>query len=175
VADLDPREEFRRLFERTGRSLLAQAYLVTGDRQESQDLVQEAFLRAWNDWARFSTLVNQQAWLRRVLYNLAVNRWRNLAVRRSHERLSRTDPASPAPGAEHLDVMRALQSLPMKQREALVLVAIVDLTTAEAAREMGANEGTVRVWVSRARATMALLLGLDAVPLKSNGEGDDGT
>ena len=50
MADLDPREEFRRLFERTGRSLLAQAYLVTGDRQESQDLVQEAFLRAWNDW-----------------------------------------------------------------------------------------------------------------------------
>jgi RNA polymerase sigma-70 factor, ECF subfamily len=174
VADLDPREEFRRLFERTGRSLLAQAYLVTGDRQESQDLVQEAFLRAWNDWARFSTLVNQQAWLRRVLYNLAVNRWRNLAVRRSHERLSHVD-APPVPGAEHLDVMRALQSLPMKQREALVLVAIVDLTTAEAAREMRANEGTVRVWVSRARATMALLLGLDAVPLKSNGEGDDGT
>ena len=133
MADLDPREEFRRLFERTGRSLLAQAYLVTGDRQESQDLVQEAFLRAWNDWARFSTLVNQQAWLRRVLYNLAVNRWRNLAVRRSHGRLSRSGAAVPAPGAEHLDVMRALQSLPMKQREALVLVAIVDLTTAEAA------------------------------------------
>ena len=52
MADLDPGAEFRRLFERTGRSLLAQAYVLTGDRQESQDLVQEAFLRAWRDWAR---------------------------------------------------------------------------------------------------------------------------
>ena len=46
MADTDPGEEFRRLFERTGRSLLAQAYLLTGDRQESQDLVQDAFLSA---------------------------------------------------------------------------------------------------------------------------------
>lgn len=154
MADLDPGAEFRRLFERTGRSLLAQAYVLTGDRQESQDLVQEAFLRAWRDWARVSTLDNQQAWLRRVLYNLSVNRWRNLTARRSHDRLSRTDVTSPAPGVEHLDVMKALQSLPMKQRQALVPVAIVDMTIAQAAQEMGANEGTVRVWVSRARETM---------------------
>src|SRR5271165_2797018 len=99
VADSDPGDAFRRLFERSGRSLLAQAYLLTGDRQESQDLVQEAFLRAWRNWPRVATLDNQQAWLRRVLYNLAVNRWRKVSLRRSRDsRLSRVDGSSPGPG-----------------------------------------------------------------------------
>ncbi len=173
MAEPDPGEEFRRLFERCRRSLLAQAYLLTGDRQESQDLVQETFLRAWRNWTRVSDLDNQDAWLRRVLYNLGVSRWRNLSMRRSHVQLARSDGAAPAPGDAHLDVMKALQSLPLKQREALVLVAIVDLTTAQAAREMRTNEGTVRVWVSRARASMGLLLGLDSVPLTGTGERND--
>jgi RNA polymerase sigma-70 factor (ECF subfamily) len=161
------------LYQRSERSLLAQAYLLTGDRQESQDLVQEAFLRAWREWERVSTLENQQAWLRRVLYNLSVNRWRSLRTRRSRDRLMRTDGAFAPPGVAHLDVLSALQSLPAKQRQALVLVAIVDMTTAEAAREMGANEGTVRVWVSRGREAMATLLGFDAVPVIESGGHDD--
>jgi DNA-directed RNA polymerase specialized sigma24 family protein len=50
VAESDAGEEFRRLFERSNRNLLAQAYLLTDDRQEAQDLVQEVFLRAWRAW-----------------------------------------------------------------------------------------------------------------------------
>jgi RNA polymerase sigma-70 factor (ECF subfamily) len=173
VADSDPGDAFRRLFERTGRSLLAQAYLLTGDRQESQDLVQEAFLRAWRNWDRVATLDNQQAWLRRVLYNLAVNRWRSVNLRRSRESgLPRVDGASPGPGVGHLDVMSALRSLPDNQRKSLVLGTIVGLSPAEAARDMGANEDTVRVWVSRARARMKLLLGLDATSSASGASHD---
>ena len=90
-----------------------------------------------------------------------------------HDRLMRTDGAFAPPGVAHLDVLSALQSLPAKQRQALVLVAIVDMTTAEAAREMGANEGTVHVWVSRGREAMATLLGFDAVPVIESGGHDD--
>ena len=172
MADSDPREEFCRLFERTGRSLLGYALLLTGDRQESQDLVQEAFLRAWREWERVSTLDSQQAWLRRVIYNLAVNHWRRLSTRRDHERLVGHEAVSQGTGVGHLDVMRALRSLPIKQRQALMLVAIDDLTTAQAAHEMGAKESSVRVWVSRARASMERMLDLDAAPATGTGDHD---
>jgi len=173
VANPDPREEFRRLFQSSGPSLLAQAYLLTGDRQESQDLVQETFLRAWRHWERVSTLDNPHAWLRRVLYNLSLNHWRNLRTRRSRDLLTLTDGASPSSGAERLDVSKALQSLPAKQRQALVLVAIVGMTTAEVAKEMGAKEGTVRVWVSRGRQAMAAALGFDTLTVVEGGRLDE--
>jgi RNA polymerase sigma-70 factor (ECF subfamily) len=173
VAESDPREEFRQLFEKSRRDLLAQAYLLTGDRQEAQDLVQEVFLRAWRTWTHLATVKNQRAWLRRVLYNLAVGRWRGLRLRRGL--LNGLPPlvSTPVPEAERLDIVRALQSLPSRQRQALVLVAIFDLTTADAAREMGANEGSVRVWVSRARAKLEPLLGPDYAQTIGGVESDE--
>jgi RNA polymerase sigma-70 factor (ECF subfamily) len=170
--DSVPEQEFSRLFERAGRSLLAQAYLLTGDRQESQDLVQEVFLRAWRGWKRVSVLENPDAWLRKVLYNLAVGRFRRLSVRRAHDALSSIRSSSAGPSVGHLDVVRAIRALPTKQRVALVLVAFQQLTVAEAAKEMRASEGTVRVWISRGRASIAVALGLDVAPLSRNGEAD---
>ena len=161
MAEPDPGEDFRRLFERSARNLLAQAYFLTGDHQESQDLVQEVLLRAWRNWERISVLDNQDAWLRRVLYNLSANRRRSLRIRRRRLLLVRTAADSPAPGVEHLDVMAALRSVPAHQQQALILVAIFGLTTAEAAAEMKANEGTIRVWVSRGRAALARALDWD--------------
>ncbi len=173
MAESGPGEEFRQLFESSRRDLLAQAYVLTGDRQEAQDLVQEVFLRAWRAWAQLATVKNQQAWLRRVLYNLAVGRWRGLGLRR---RLLKGLPAmgsAPVSEAERLDIVRALQSLPSRQRQALVLVTIFDLSTADAAREMGANEGSVRVWVSRARAKLEPLLGPDYAQTIGGVESDE--
>ena len=77
MAESDPGEEFRRLFERSNRDLLAQAFLLTDDRQEAQDLVQEVFLRAWRTWPRVAAMQAPDAWLRCVLHNLAVSRWRS--------------------------------------------------------------------------------------------------
>ncbi len=169
MAESDAGEEFRRLFERSNRNLLAQAYLLTDDRQEAQDLVQEVFLRAWRAWPQIADIQGQEAWLRRVLHNLVVSRWRSLR-RRSLLRGAGASQVAPAPGVGHLDVVRALQSLPPRQREALVYVVIFDLTTAQAAREMRANEGSVRVWVSRGRANLERLLSQDLEPVTGGGE-----
>jgi RNA polymerase sigma-70 factor (ECF subfamily) len=171
VADLAQQQEFSRLFERTKRSLLAQAYLLTSDRQESQDLVQEAFLRAWRDWEHVTNLESPEGWLRRVL---SVGRSRKLAVRRSHDLCLLFDSSSPAPSVAQLDLVRALRSLPSKQRQALVLTAFVGLTTAEVAQEMQASEGTVRVWLSRARASLAVSLGVGTVPAARGSDADAG-
>jgi len=132
--------------------------MLTGDRQDAQELVQEVFLRAWRSWSRLALLDGQEAWLRRVLYNLAIGRWRKLSLRVRRQSLASSPGVSQAAGAERLDVMQALVSLPPRQREALVLVAVLDLTTEQAARQMNAAEGTVRVWVSRARSKLERLL-----------------
>ncbi|HXY43602.1 MAG TPA: SigE family RNA polymerase sigma factor [Acidimicrobiales bacterium] len=172
--ELVPEEEFSDFFERTQRKLLAQAYLLTGDRQDAQDLVQETYLRAWRGWGRVAGMDSPEAWLRRVLYNLAVGRWRRLAVRRSRNGSFDVPLSVPGTSIGHLDVVKVLQSLPPKQRQALVLTAFVGLSTAEAAKEMRASEGTVRVWVSRARARVAEALGLDVLSAARKGEADAG-
>jgi RNA polymerase sigma-70 factor (ECF subfamily) len=164
VAEPDPAEEFRRLFQRSVRNLLGQAYLLTGDQQEAQDLVQEVFLRAWRSWPRLTVMQAQDAWLRHVLNNLVASRWRSLMRRRRRQFLVSATDTTPAVGAGHLDVLQALRSLPPRQARALVLVAILDLTTAEAAAEMNANEGTVRVWVSRGRINLARALSRNLEP-----------
>jgi RNA polymerase sigma-70 factor (ECF subfamily) len=55
---------------------------------------------------------------------------------------------------DHLDVVRALRSLPDRHRQALVLVAVVGLSTREIAEELGTTEATVRSWLARGRKTM---------------------
>jgi len=169
VAD-QAEEEFRQLFEHSNRSLLAQAYLLTGDRNEAQDLVQETFLRAWRDWSHLAPGTDCEVWLRLVLHNLAVNRWRALSVRLRHPSTTSLPSPFPEPSVEHLDVLSALRKLPQRQRQAVVLVAILGETTAKAAATMRANEGSVRVWVSRGRASLARALGRDLESLKGGGE-----
>lgn len=142
------------------RSLFGQAHLLCGHYQEAQDLVQEAFARAWQQWAVVSLYEDPRAWVRRVLHNLAVSRWRRTryAVARSTADAARH---TAGPDAGHLDIAGAISRLPARQRVALVLYAIDDLTVPEVASEMGVPEGSVRGWLTRARATLAADLGME--------------
>lgn len=166
---------FEEFFARFGRSLLRQAYVLSGDAQEAQDLTQETLLRVWREWDKVSGLDDPAAWSRRVLHNLAVSRWRRLRT----SRLA-TGPLRPggsrAADAGHLDVARAVRSLPANQRRALVLRSVVGMSAAEVALEMGTTEATVRSWLTRARATVAARLDIGkAYPGESApGRGGDG-
>jgi DNA-directed RNA polymerase specialized sigma24 family protein len=79
-------EEFERFFRGQARSLMRQAYLLTGDAGEAQDLVQETMIRAWREWPRLQGYDDPGAWARHVLHRLAIGRWRRLTVRRRHDR-----------------------------------------------------------------------------------------
>jgi RNA polymerase sigma-70 factor (ECF subfamily) len=151
--------DFDRFVEREYKVLLRQAYALTGDAQESQDLVQETLLRAWRRWSRVSRLDAPGAWARRVLHNLAVSSWRR-AVTRSRHRERYRSSHDDAPGTGHLDVAAAVRALPDNQRMALVLRTMVDMSSAEIAAELGTTEATVRSWLTRARKSVANELGL---------------
>ncbi|MGO9965598.1 MAG: RNA polymerase sigma factor [Acidimicrobiales bacterium] len=163
MADLVARREYERFFEFAKDSLMQQAFLLTGDVEESRDLVQEVLLRVWREWTRVSALDNPQAWARRVLHNLAIGRWRHDRYRRGFH-LGVVQKATADPGVGHLDVVNALHHLPARQQRALVLHDVVGLTAREVATELGVPEGTIRSWLSRGRALIAIEIELTSAP-----------
>ncbi len=148
--------------------LLALAGRMLGDAAEAEDVAQEACLRMWRQaprWvpgqARFDT------WLHRVALNLCYDR-----LRRRREVTVETPPeeTDPAPLADRLleraglaqEVNTALQALPARQREAIVLCHYQELGNIEAAELMAVSVEALESLLSRGRrALRAALSGLD--------------
>jgi RNA polymerase sigma-70 factor, ECF subfamily len=147
--------DFDAFYRDTSRRLLRYAYGLTGDASEAQDLVQEAFARAWQRRRRLAGYDDPEAWLRLVVNRLAADRWRSLGVRR--KRAASEPPPDPAPGPTEDVVLlvRAMRALPVAQRQALALHYLLDRSVAEIAAETGAAVGTVKSWLSRGRAALA--------------------
>lgn len=162
MADGDA-ESFDAFFLRSSRSLVVQAYLLTGDQVAAQDLAQEALLRTWTRWPRVRKLDDSLAWTRRVLHNLAVSKSRYDKVRRRP--LDQPVSVLP-PNAEHLDLAKALRALPRDQATALVLHDGAGLSIREIADQLSVPEGTVKSWLSRGRAAAAAGLREAATPMK---------
>jgi RNA polymerase sigma-70 factor (ECF subfamily) len=127
------------------------------DRQEADDLVHECLVRALD---RLHTLRNDaemRPWLFAILHNLHVSRARRRRARGqplSIDTAAGQALAAPPRQEEHLrvqDVVRAVERLPEDHRAVLLLVAVEDLSYAEAARVLGVPVGTVMSRVARAR------------------------
>lgn len=139
--------------------LTVQLYAYFGDRQEAQDVVQEAFCRALARWRTVSTYDDPVAWVRRVAWNLAVSRWRRTRTALTFLRRQRRDETwMDGPGPERVALLAALSTLPPSMRRAVVLRYLGDLTVAEIAEREGVPEGTVKSWLHRGRAALAALL-----------------
>jgi RNA polymerase sigma-70 factor, ECF subfamily len=135
--------------------LLGQLLLVTGDLHEAEEVVQEAFARASVRWAWLADYDVPEAWVRRVALNLAAERARRL--RRQARALRRLGPPPqvPAASAEALALLAALRTLPMRQRQAIVLYHLVDLPVEEVSRLIGVRPGTVKSLLARGRRALA--------------------
>jgi RNA polymerase sigma-70 factor (ECF subfamily) len=156
VADTEGFEEF---YVATAGRLLGQLLPVTGDLHEAEEVVQEAFARASTRWARLRDYELPEAWVRRVAMNLAADRHR-----RRHRHLAalrRVGPPAPAPpvSVEALALLHVLGTLPIRQRQAIVLHYLADLPVEEVAATLGARAGTVKSWLARGRRALAASLG----------------
>jgi len=146
-------EEF--VLARSG-ALLRTAYLLTGDRQHAEDLLQTALWRVSRRWGTARN--NPHAYARRTLVNLAHDRRRRLMRRPAEvgDDLELRAVADPAP-EQVLDrdvLVRALRGLPRRQRVAVILRYWEDLSVEEAAEAMGCSTGTVRSNASRGLARL---------------------
>lgn len=141
--------------------LTVQLYAYFGDRQEAQDVAQEAFCRALARWSTVSRYDDPVAWTRRVAWNLAVSRWRRARTALSHLRRQRPDePQLDGPSPDRIALFAALAELPVRQRRAMVLHYLADLPVGEIARREGVAEGTVKSWLHRGRSALSARLGL---------------
>jgi RNA polymerase sigma-70 factor (ECF subfamily) len=139
------------------QGLTVELYAYTGDLGLAQELVQEAFCRAIPRWSKLSTYDNPVTWLRRVAFNLAVSRWRQARVATSFLRRHR-EVVVPEPSPDRVALVAALKRLPANHRRVVVLHHLGDVPIAEIADAEGVPEGTVRVWLDRGRAALAVHL-----------------
>ncbi|MEU8241699.1 SigE family RNA polymerase sigma factor [Actinoplanes missouriensis] len=152
-------DDFDAFYRDTSRRLTRYAFGLTGDAGAAQDLVQEAYARAWQRWRRVSGYEDPEAWLRLVVNRLSTDRWRRVFRRRAHDAAQAPLPPAPPPSENTVLLVRAMRDLPPAHRQALVLHYLMDRTIAEIAAETGASTGTVKSWLSRGRAGLAVALG----------------
>jgi RNA polymerase sigma-70 factor (ECF subfamily) len=169
---------FDDFYAATARRVIHGVYAFCGDLAEAQDLAQEAYARAWQRWSRVSTYDSPEAWVRNVAWRLAANRWRRR--RRWPRALARLGASVPAPSPadgptpDRVAVIAALRRLPPAQRRVVVLHYVYDLPVADVAASAEMPEGTVKVYLARARARLATLLREDGPPGEAGATGKHG-
>ncbi len=152
------------------RRLYRALYVLTGSRDEAEDLAQHAFCRVWERWDRVAALDDPAGYLFRTAFNAHHSATRRAvrAARRVVDVVAHSAP-TPAPGpadlaADRDHVTRSLARLSPRQREAVVLTQLLDCDASHAARIMRIRPATVRVLVSQARAVLARPARPDAGP-----------
>ena len=154
------REDFERFYEREFRSVVAFAYVMTGDRFQAQDLAQDAFAVAFQKWSKIDS---PGGWVRSVVANRARS-WFRRGYREASAllRVPASSAATPvAMGVEADDFWSEVRALPRRQAQALALFYLEEWPVAEIARVLGCAESTVRVHLTRGRKALAKRLGAE--------------
>ena len=137
------------LYAAHGRSLLAHATRLTGDRAAAEDVVQETLVRAWKHADKLATGSRcVRGWLMTVARNIVTDRVRARAVRPVE--VAEVDDRAPV-GGDHSEsvvntmvVLEALDQLSPKHREVVVELYYRGHSVTEAAKELGVPPGTVK-------------------------------
>ena len=153
-------DSFAAFYTASYQRLLGQLFAVTGDLAEAENLLQEAYARAFARWAQVHAYDRPEAWVRRVALNLAAVAARRLR-RRAVALWRLGPPVVPELSPELLDLHKALGTLPLGQRQVIVLHHLVGLPVEEVAHELRVPTGTVKSRLARGRRALAQVLETD--------------
>ncbi|MCW2901074.1 MAG: polymerase, sigma-24 subunit, subfamily, partial [Streptosporangiaceae bacterium] len=146
--------EFQEFYQASRDVCLRAVLASVGDRQLAEDLVAEAFTRAWTSWHSVSRHPAPRAWIVRTALNTRVSWWRRrrreVALDRGHEVAETTADGR---GVDPT-LLTALRRLPQRQREVIVFRVFLDLDTRTTAKVLGIAPGTVTAHLSRAVTTL---------------------
>jgi RNA polymerase sigma-70 factor (sigma-E family) len=152
------RADFAEFYRGSKDDCLRTVQLSVGNQDTAQELVAEAFARAWASWRTVSRHPAPAAWVVRTALNANVSRWRR---RRREVPLPDAGAAADLPAADgpssgrpDARIMAALMRLPVRQRQVVALRLFLDLDTARTAEVLGIAPGTVTAHLARAIAAL---------------------
>lgn len=157
------RQTFEQFYRDEFRGVVSLAYALSGSRLAAEDLAQEAFIAAHRRWDRIGGYDRPDAWVRRVVSNLAVSAFRKrMSEAKALARIALDRPTSVMPlEPEDEEFWRAVRSLPRRQAQAIALHYLDDLPIAEIADVLDCSPSTARVHLFRGRRALATRLGLE--------------
>lgn len=155
--------EFEALYRRELPALIALTTTLTGDRGLAADLAHETLTRAYRAWDKVGAMERPGAWTRRVAINLAID-----AHRQSVREATAAARMAPSPTAADTGdgveaFWAAVRVLPERQRAAVALHYLEDMSVADIATTLGVSDGTVKTSLFMARRTLAATLGAEEV------------
>ena len=152
------RAGFDECYYATYTGLTAQLTAYLADPAEAEDVVQEAFLRAWQRWVAVSGSDDPVAWVRRVAWNVATSRWRRLKREARFLHRHRVADATALLGPDNVALVIALRLLRPDLRRVIVMHYLADMPVSEIAMELGRPKGTIVSWLHRGRVQLSALL-----------------
>ena len=148
------------LFARHHGEIYAYLLRMVRDPEMAADLTQDAFIKAYRNYATLEKPENARAWLYQIAHRVALDDIRRRKIVRFLPWTGESRGA--APSAEHLvmdahlsgDLQRALAKIPDRQRAALLLAELHDLTGVELAQALGVSHVAARALLTRARESL---------------------
>lgn len=145
---------FEAFFVEHQGDLYAALWLITRDRAEAEEIMQDAFLKLWERWDRVRTLDDPEGYLYRTSMNVFRSRRRRAAMAIRHL-VRPTPPDDLLDAVERREILvQAMSQLTPRERAAVVLTDVLGFTSDEAGRSLGIKGATVRVLAARGRGRM---------------------
>ena len=147
-------EDFERFFDESFRRAFLVAHRIVGEAAQAEDVAAEAFIRAYARWPRLGEDPKRVGWVVRVTVNLAID------VTRRRVRLMSGHPADAEDETVvlRLALVEALRRLPERQRQAVALRFLADMSEADVAAALGVSTGAVKSHVHRGVSRLKTLL-----------------
>jgi RNA polymerase sigma-70 factor (ECF subfamily) len=164
----DTQAQVASLVQEYSTTIYRVAYSVTRNAADAEDVVQETFLRVLKHIDKLSEVRDYRVWLVRIAWNLVLDRKRRAKTRPQaddFEDVARVLPTGEMSAEKkvitaqrHAHILRLIDTLPVREREVLLLSAVNELSTVEIALVLKTTDSTIRSRLYRARHALAAML-----------------